>query len=85
MARQHDVLRKAEARHGAVADPLLRHEGGAEAAAVVDAAAAHRLRRRSTIIASLRDEPLAGDGVEELLLAVAGDARDPDHLAGIDA
>ena len=40
VAGEDDVLGQAEARHGAMAEPLLRHEGGTQPAARVDAAAA---------------------------------------------
>ena len=43
---EHDVLRQLEARHGAVAEPLLRHEGGAEPAPGGDAERRRQACRR---------------------------------------
>src|SRR5829696_4308837 len=74
------VLAQAVRRHRGMAEPLLGHEGGAEAPAGVDAvppagAAADRDACRR------RGEPLAGDRREQLALAVAGDASDAEDFA----
>ena len=62
---------------GAVAmtEPLLRHEGRAEPAALGDRQLPGGLRRRSTIAAVVGGEPLARQRGEQLVLPVAGDAR----------
>ena len=48
MAGQHDILGQLEARHGAVTQPLLGHEGGAELAPRGDRRRGRRACRRST-------------------------------------
>ena len=80
MAGQDDIFRQREARDRAMAQALFRHEGGAAPAPLGDAEMAasravdlHRL--------GIAAATLAGDGVEQFRLAVAGDAGDADHLA----
>ena len=70
-----------QARHGAVAEPLLRHEGGAEPAPRGDAAPAATGAVDADRIGVARRSALAGQRVEQLVLAVAGDAGDADDLA----
>ena len=73
VARKQRVLGQHEAGHRAMAEPLLRHEGGSEppscghaAGAAVLAGDDHRVPRRVTF---------AGQGLEQLRLAVAGHPR----------
>ena len=80
-ARQQRVLRQREGRHGTAAEPLLGNE--------VQAGGAPRARRGARDVAleeldraGRRAPVLARDRRHQLLLAVAGDAGDADHLAG---
>ena len=71
---------QAMGRRRRVAEPFLRHEGGAEPAPRLDAEAADG--PPSMRMASCRSaQALAGQGGEELALAVAGDAGDAEDFA----
>ena len=83
MAGEQRVLRQLHARRGAVAEPLFRHEGGAELAALGDREVAGGVAVDDDV-AVARRETLAGQRREQFVLAVAGDAGDAEDFAALD-
>ena len=83
MAGQHDVLGQRESRNGAMTQPLLGHKGGAQLAALGHAEPAGGLAVRCMTASARLVLALARDGIEELGLAVAGNAGDGDDFAAV--
>ncbi len=80
VAGQHDIVGERHARHGAVAEALLRYEGGIEAPADINAAAAAIDAVDADGVRPVGAH-FARERIEQFVLAIAGDARDRDDLA----
>ena len=74
---------KLHARRGAVAEPLLRHEGRAEPPPLGDRQMPDRFAVDDDV-AGVRRRAFAGQRGEQFVLAVAGDAGDAENLAALD-
>ena len=83
VAGEQRVLRQLHARRGAVAEPLLRHEGRAQPPPLGDRQMPDRCRRRSMIVVGIGRRSLARQRGEQFVLAVAGDAGDAEDLAAL--
>ena len=83
VAGQQRILRQLHARRGAVAEPLLGHEGRAEPAPFGDREMPDGLAVDDDV-AGIGRQPLARQRREQLVLAVAGDAGDAEDLAAAD-
>ena len=81
MAADQRVLREPEARRGRVAEPLLRHEGRAEPPPLGDREPAH-IGLVDLDHVGIARQRLARQRREQLVLPVAGDAREAEDLAG---
>ena len=81
-AGEQRVVGKAQRRHRAAAEPLLRHEGQARVAPLRGIEVPDRAAAADRIVLGVADGDLAGERREQFLLAVAGDAGDADDLAG---
>ena len=82
MAGEQGIFRKPHPRRGAVAEPLFRHEGRAELAPAGDREMAGGLAIDHDGAGVFR-RPLAGEGGKQLVLAVAGDAGNPQDFAAL--
>src|SRR5690606_38581962 len=80
VAREQGVLREAVIGHGAMAEPLLRHEGRAEPPPLGHAEVADGPAVDGDNIGPM-GEALAGKSREKLALTVPGNAGDAEDLA----
>ena len=83
MQREQRILGELHARGAAVAEPFLRHERGAHAAASIDVEQARGIAVDDDVAFAAR-QPLARQRGEQLVLTVAGDAGDAENLAAAD-
>ena len=81
MAGQQRVFREPHGRRRTMAKPFFRHKGRTAPAAFIDAGAANS----NTIHDNggvMRRQFFAAEGCKKLILAIAGDASDAQHLTG---